>query len=103
MRFFKERLQSRRLHSIRWTLGVIIMMGSKKFILSTIVAAALAQLAWGQSSDAQRKRDSAQPQEAQRKGDSAQPQEAQRKRDSAQPQEAQRKRDSAQPQEAQRK
>src|SRR5262245_29948952 len=49
--------------------------------------------------DAQRKRDSAQPQDAQRKRDSAQPQDAQRKRDSAQPQDAQRKRDSAQPQE----
>src|SRR5262249_38251303 len=53
--------------------------------------------------DAQRKRDSAQPQDAQRKRDSAQPQDAQRKRDSAQPQDAQRKRDSAQPQDAQRK
>src|SRR5262245_59019824 len=40
--------------------------------------------------DAQRKRDSAQPQDAQRKRDSAQPQDAQRKRDSAQPQDAQR-------------
>src|SRR5256712_12838517 len=29
-------------------LGVIIMMGSKRFMLSTIVAASLAQLAWGQ-------------------------------------------------------
>src|SRR5437016_13159908 len=28
--------------------GVIIMMESKKFILSTIIAASLAQLAWGQ-------------------------------------------------------
>src|SRR5438128_9716268 len=37
--------------------------------------------------DAERKRDSAQPQEAERKRDSAQPQEAERKRDSAQPQE----------------
>src|SRR5437762_4176541 len=39
------------------------MMGSKTFILSTIVAAGLVQLAWGQGPDAQRKRDSAQPQE----------------------------------------
>jgi len=37
--------------------------------------------------DAQRKRDSAQPQDAKRKRDSAQPQDAKRKRDSAQPQE----------------
>src|SRR5438132_6346213 len=49
--------------------------------------------------DAERKRDSAQPQDAERKRDSAQPQDAERKRDSAQPQDAERKRDSAQPQE----
>src|SRR5213594_471608 len=49
MRFFKGRLRSARFLWIRWTPGVITMTGNKKFILSTIIAASLAPLAWGQA------------------------------------------------------
>src|SRR6059036_126023 len=51
MRFFKGRLRSARFLWIRWTPGVITMTGNKKFILSTIIGASMAQLAWGQGTE----------------------------------------------------